>query len=116
MLPRFQRANDLLYELLLMRRSALGLLALLVACASPESRQALEAMQAGCNAGDPRACEAANEQAAANEQEADANAADWVLAILLLPLVIVTGVAGNDARHSWQHESERRQFKWQGER
>lgn len=100
-----------------MRAAVLGLAGLLAGCvASPESVQQLHALQAWCNAGDPYACLNANVKAEANEWEAGYNAGQITGDILLLPLAIVFGVAGNDARHSWQHKSERREFQFQSER
>lgn len=97
---------------------ALVCLVLLAGCASPASIQRLQADQAGCNAGDPQACLAANYQAEANDREAwDNGAAAGTVtgAILFLPLDILFGVATNDSRHSWQHVHERNAWRWPGE-
>jgi hypothetical protein len=76
-------------------------------CASQANRDALAAMQDGCNMGDAQACLNANTQAEANRQEAAGNAVLIPLEVaavaVLLPLYVLMGADDDDEVDAWGH-------------
>jgi hypothetical protein len=76
-----------------MKRLCLALCLVAAGCASQEHRDALTLYQSQCNAGNVQYCDAAAQQAEANDAEATQNG-NIALGIIVLPLVPLMWLAG----------------------